>query len=915
MLNSLLRLFERSENRRGSRPDQADPPIWPTPDTRPINSPSSLEHQNVGLSPANTWSHPFKDRNHPLLHLTQLAKAAAGYYPLGRNGLWHGGVHFDAGTAGELDQSSVHCLADGEVVAYRIDQHAPTTAYQFNKLVVNKPFSRNFVLVRHLLQPPKIKGSPDTPPSLILYSLYMHLQDWAAYQQDPALTRPGFWPEGQTRWVKETVQDISYGRPEQRGLNVRNMARQGKVLAFLPAGAEVTVSGDGEFRKLENTLGPKVLIDAEGALRGYLSVYFLELISANQYRVRSRSSLNVRAEANVLSEILLELPPGTEVTISGEGEFRKLERVNQYVHYPSLRGELEPLAHDRVVVLDEPVPIKAGDLIGHIGEYQSYNADRPENKLHLEVFSAQDVRAFLKASRAWAERLPKRDKTWLKLAKGTPVLAHQDDYSTTRPPHLARANRFSDTDLLVPKSLLDDLPDKYKITLLATSERKAQNWYRLDGLLNDVDNAVLDGWVCEEVGVTPWVNPWSWDGYEVIFDYSSPREHLASFHRAVDRFSGAQLERYGPMADAGDKGPVQRRLFDIIDRNHDGKMTAEELQTALNVPAHAQSISQLIVLKESEWFHRPQKWDALDELLGHSGSTPHVNWLAEKERIKALCWWDEVMEKVGLPEDGKVYHFHPVGVFGHIAKREAVACKKCGTTVKLTKEFLNTICDARVNPTFIDALMEASRNIFEKYGIDSCEQITHLLTQAKKETGGFLSFRESLNYSRNTYTADRLYRLAPTAINAGFTRKGLYFATTEEKLAWIDSNIIGNDAAYGEHCFGNSEQPGKDFRGRGLIHLTHYETYKKCARETGLPIVSNPELLESDFDVAIETALWFWKSRNIAKIAERPFPNSDDAVTEVTRPVNSGLAGLGDRQKYKREITPIFKKHFNSRCN
>ncbi|WP_460116063.1 hypothetical protein [Pseudomonas sp. H2_D02] len=665
MLNSLLRLFERSDNRRGSRPDQAGPPIWPTPDTRPINAPSPLEHQDVGLSPVNTWSHPFKDRNHPLLHLTQLAKATAGYFPLGRNGLWHGGVHFDAGTASQFDQSSVHCLADGEVVAYRIDRHAPTTAYQFNKLVVNKPFSRNFVLVRHLLQPPKIKGSPDTPPSLIIYSLYMHLQDWAAYQQDPALTRPGFWPEGQTRWVKETVQDIFYGRSEQRGLNVRNMARQGKVLTFLPAGAAVTVSGDGEFRKLENTLGPEVLIDAEGALRGYLSAYFLELISANQYRVRSRSPLNVRAEANLLSEILLELPPGTEVTISGEGEFRKLERVNQYIHYPSLRGELEPLAHDRVVVLDEPVPIKAGDLIGHIGEYQSYNADRPENKLHLEVFSEQDARAFLKASRAWAERLPKHDKTWLKLAKGTPVLPHQDDYNTTRPPHLARANRFSDADLLVPKSLLDDLPDKYKIAVFATPERKAQNWYRLDGLLNDGDNAALDGWVCEEVGVTPWVNPWSWDGYEVIFDYSSPREHLASFHRAVDRFSGAQLERYGPMADAGDKGPVQRRLFDIIDRNHDGKVTAEELQTALNVPAHAQSISQLIVLKESEWFHRPQKWDALDELLGHSGSTPHVNWLAEKERIKALCWWDEVMEKVGLPEDGKVYHFHPVGVGGN----------------------------------------------------------------------------------------------------------------------------------------------------------------------------------------------------------------------------------------------------------
>ncbi|NWE39868.1 hypothetical protein HX875_10350, partial [Pseudomonas yamanorum] len=77
-----------------------------------------------------------------------------------------------------------------------------------------------------------------------------------------------------------------------------------------------------------------------------------------------------------------------------------------------------------------------------------------------------------------------------------------------------------------------------------------------------------------------------------------------------------------------------------------------------------QSISQLIVHCESEW-HRPQRWDILDEILGHSGSTPHLNWLAEKERIQALSWWGEVAEKVGLPPYGKVYHFHPVGIVGH----------------------------------------------------------------------------------------------------------------------------------------------------------------------------------------------------------------------------------------------------------
>ncbi|MEF9672986.1 hypothetical protein QNM99_15310 [Pseudomonas sp. PCH446] len=42
-------------------------------------------------------------------------------------------------------------------------------------------------------------------------------------------------------------------------------------------------------------------------------------------------------------------------------------------------------------------------------------------------------------------------------------------------------------------------------------------------MLNDADNNVLDGWVREEVGITPWVSPWSWEGYDIIFGYDAPR--------------------------------------------------------------------------------------------------------------------------------------------------------------------------------------------------------------------------------------------------------------------------------------------------------------------------------------------------------------------------------------------------------
>ena len=657
MANLFSRLFDLFSPGREEPIYVSDPP---TRQTSPAPSQPFAQSRDDALTPVKNWSHPFKDKSNPLLQVTQMAKAAAGYYPLGRNGLWHGGVHFDSGTAGTLDQSSVHCLADGEVVAYRIDELSPTTPYFTEERCVPKPFSRNFVLVRHRLEAPRIEGSTDAPPSLIFYSLYMHLQDWAVYRSDPSILRPAFWPEGLSRRVKTTVSDVRAGPPEQRGLNVRNQARGGKVLALLPRGAEVTVSGEGEYRKLENTSGPDVLKNADGSLLGFLSVDYLVPIVGDEYRVKATPSLRVRAEANTSSAVLMELPDGTEVTVSGEGRLRKLERVNQYVHFNSLEGALEPIA-DRIVVLDKPIAIKAGELIGHIGEYQDGSAEYPEKKLHLEVFSANHVEPFIESSRAWAQRLPAAGKTWLKFSKGTAVVTHQERFNTTQPPTLSAASIPSDADLLVPKSLIDGLPPDKKIVVSATPDRSACNWYRLDGLFHDANGVLLDGWVREEVGVTPWFSPWSWEGYDVVFNYDSPRQTLASFFRAVGRFSQQQLERYSNLADKSDNGRMKNRLYDIIDRDRDGEMTAEELQAAIALPAHAQSLSQLIIHYESEWRHEPHKWDALDDIVGHSGSTPLLNWVAEKERIREISWWNEVAQGVGLPVDGQVYHLHPVG--------------------------------------------------------------------------------------------------------------------------------------------------------------------------------------------------------------------------------------------------------------
>lgn len=80
-------------------------------------------------------------------------------------------------------------------------------------------------------------------------------------------------------------------------------------------------------------------------------------------------------------------------------------------------GELDaepgdPEAFDSIVVPSKPRPIKAGELVGYLGEYQQQVDARPVAKrgwrpqLHLEVFSGDNVPEFLSHSRSYASNLP-----------------------------------------------------------------------------------------------------------------------------------------------------------------------------------------------------------------------------------------------------------------------------------------------------------------------------------------------------------------------------------------------------------------------------------------------------------------------------------------------------------------------------
>lgn len=82
---------------------------------------------------------------------------------------------------------------------------------------------------------------------------------------------------------------------------------------------------------------------------------------------------------------------------------------------------------------------------------------------------------------------------------------------------------------------------------------------------------------------------------------------------------------------------------------------------------------------------------------------------------------------------------------------------------------------------------------------------------------------------------------------------------------------------------------GAKYHGRGYIQLTGRDNYRRAGQALGLPLEKHPEMVEQP-EVAAKVAVWFWKSQ------VKPQVNNFNDTTQVTKPINSGLKGLEDRQ-------------------
>src|SRR5579864_1931955 len=114
-----------------------------------------------------TFAFPFRDAKGKTIideHLFHdwLMNEPGGNFAASSSGMWHGGIHVSADGAGPmLDlKHGVRCLADGEVIAYRLDHTSPVSriAASGAQPALNLPYSTGFALVRHALEYPPETG-------------------------------------------------------------------------------------------------------------------------------------------------------------------------------------------------------------------------------------------------------------------------------------------------------------------------------------------------------------------------------------------------------------------------------------------------------------------------------------------------------------------------------------------------------------------------------------------------------------------------------------------------------------------------------------------------------------------------------------------------------------------------------------
>lgn len=863
--------------------------------------------------------------------IKKLSKLNSGTFPIGRNRIWHGGIHLSE-KGGWHSSGAVRAIADGEIVAYRF---ASEPAKATRKSEAGKPESQldlytspSFCLVRH-----RYEAGEKNKNSLTFYSLYMHIACENSYSAEP-----------------ERHVVVGGGVSIYKGTAGLQLKAEDK-LGVARQGAEVTLmdkNNPSERYNLSKEPHMYQLVCYADPKEGdpeqfYIAAQYIKgehktkphwmmppESKPARYKVPNNTWLRQTAKS---TEGSAGLPAGSEVVVldeqqmvtinGGPTEFRQVQvfkagsgtvknSANQAMANAS-KGSVGWLAKskigavlaaesstaielNKVVNRDKnPIVVQAGEVIGHWGEHQvatssasGFSLDPDQKAVHFEVFVAekdtQDKQMLNDCIQNKAQVTGGQDYLVIK----------KNEVDTCRLTNNKNQPSYENVAKFGPLTV----PLAVKKADIVT--HGTQKFVRVR------ERAAAKGELAGEfvllAGDTELLSQHDWDklGVKLVDGNNDP-----------DGF----LDKEDTEGQEG--GAFFSTLYDqlTIDRDNHNVLSGDEIKSALADDDLANKLRRLFIKHESEWIKREKGWPRLQKELAEQ---PKLYEYAMQVHNN-MAWVEETKEILG---NSKMWFIHPAGMMALVQEQ--------------TMELISYENMKKIFPIPPENRREVIRFLINKYSpqfeINNKVRMSHFLAQIKAEVGvSLLGREESLWYSVSALKDifKRYFKHYPEdAEKLGYKRVSIRDynnLTNSEKKKHI---MVNKSYAYTQlpdeegiakrvyscntpegwfNLVKGGHYSGVQYKGRGFIQLTWKSNYievndvlKRKLDDYNYDIVSNPELLHEP-EVGILSAMGFWAVNSLNDKASSE-PSSVDLITKVVN------AKTDSYEKRKQFFTEIFSE-------
>lgn len=802
---------------------------------------------------------------------TALEAETSGHYLLGNNKFWHGGIHITDKSAPQcVLNEPVRCVADGEVVAYRLNDDYLESTFGDNEKKLK--YSNAFCLVRHEYKSPpnpedgENKGKQNT---LNFYSLYMHLlpykryplsesekptpkitmrvNDFRAYDVFPEVSgtpSPGKLSTGTKLEVLEQkdVGNVTYakgrilcGGVRNGASNVRGMGAE-VWFAYLKDGApyqNLEAKTIWKADKIIERLRPNYwqgkvkatvvnkldlygnpLVPQNGQPAGS-RIGTMQLIPGSVVEFDSKDVLNL-----TINGVTRRMAKCTKVSgdLAGAGTVPSsfwacVENQRDYriLDWTSLT----PASFD--VVEMASIGIKAGDPIGYLGLVENLTGEdggvTSKYQVHVEIFTAETgVKDFLRNVAGL-----KSGKQYLHLAAGTGLKKKgiTTDITELKNQHAIELNKVS--------VVSGDTEDWYEVSVI-------ENGQPVTGLVEKVAAEIVTQ------------HDWEKLGFQIVEERNA----------AADGF-----------LDPEETPQFFKDLFARIDTNHDGQVNSDELADALKSPETRDQWAKLIAHHPTEWKDKADapRWSRLDQLLESSPKTLKH----ERERINTYVFWEELAGKAVTNSD-VIWHFHPIEMLRNLmVESDCINVEKFvvmyteqhisfkAGSPKLTERSRSNLQKVVEN---INKYIKATKEIYTIY------ELSYMLATARHEAYHFTT-REYFSVNPEIDSASYFDKYDPVLASSVELRK----------IAIGNGNTVQGD--------------GFKYRGRGLVHLTWKNNYQKAKDFFDIDFVNYPDEAAS-FENSVPVMIWGMKEGVFTGRRLSSYINNETKDYEGARKVING---------------------------